>query len=262
MLHAINFLSQRHAQVNHHGTTADRLVDFVLGHVADKDHTTFEVEGFRQIFVLDVSIPGDDTLAIGIKSRLQDVQSNWILEDSVAVIKHDSALVVFKQSAIETLGGGVTLDKGKALAGIQDRANLKLSQIRDVLQTIGFQRLGDRVGLTQTAFARNHCGGLDASGDHGHEFLNEREPLIDTVLFVLRVHGFGRFSHSAGHLGQLGFHSRFVLATNHDLAIERAHEFARGRVKRDQRFHSIFLHFFIHHISIILQTRIKVKGFL
>ena len=249
MFHTVNLLCQSHGQVNHHGATTDGLVDLVLIHVRDKDNTTFEVERTRQIVILHVCIPGDNTFTVAVQSTFEQVQSNSVLQNSVAVIKHDSTLLVLKQSAIQTLSGRVTLDEHEALTSIENSAHLEVSQIRDVLQTIGFQSLSHGIGLTESTFTSDHSRGLNTSGDHGNQLLNKGESLIDTVFFVFGSHHLLSFSNRTRHFSQFSLNSRFVLATNHDFTVQRTDKFARSGVKRDSRFHRGFL--FDHHVRII-----------
>ena len=235
------------------------MVNFVLAHVANKDHATLEVETTGQIFILHIRIPRDNTLAVGVQSTLKDVQSHRILQDSVAVIKHDGAFVVFKQRTVQTFGGRITLNEHEALTSIQDRARFKLSQIRDVLQTIGFQSFGHRVGLTETTFTRNHGRGLDASGNHRYQLFHERKALIDPVFLVLCVDGFGCLGDRAGHFRETCLYRFLILGADNDFAIYGADKLTRSRVKRDQSFHRAFHSIIIIHHSISIPD-IRIKG--
>ena len=196
--HTINLLIFGHRQVNHHGARADGLIDRILSQVRDEDYTTSKLEGARQVFFAaeGFSIPGDHTLAIGVESCFEQVGSNRVFEDGVAIVEHDDGVFVFVECTIQALGCGVTLNGDECLGLTYDRVGFERTQIGEVLQTGLDESLVDGVGLSETAFAGDDSRRCETLSDHIDEVFYELEAFVDVELvslgFLLFTNDFGK----------------------------------------------------------------------
>ncbi|AVH85356.1 hypothetical protein RsoM2USA_428 [Ralstonia phage RsoM2USA] len=110
VFHALDLFQSRHREINTQATGLNCLRQIILAQVGDEDHSAGELERGRH--VINVCIPGDDPLVVGIQSCLHDVQRHRILPNRVAVIENHDLVAIGIQSLIETLSSRITLDHG------------------------------------------------------------------------------------------------------------------------------------------------------
>jgi len=181
------------------------LVDSILIHVANENNTTSKLERTWQIIIFHVCIPRDNTFTIRVQSTFKQIKGNWIFQNSITVIEYDNRFIVFKECSVETLGSGITLNCGKTFTSINNRTNLEISQIRDIFIAISFKSLCDSICLSETTFASNNSGWLDARSNHGNQLLNETESSID----VKTIRFFNSCSHCNFDVTNHGFYLTF-----------------------------------------------------
>ena len=227
--HALQLLVGVHRQVDAERAGTHGLVERSQRVVGDKDDATLEFERGGQVGTLDLGLPADDALGIGVERSLQEVDRRRILEDGVAVVKDDDAILVLEQRAVQRIGGRVALDHDVLLGG-RDMHGLGLEAVHE---PVGSQNLADRVGLADATLTRDDGGGGLALGHHLREGLSEgeavgdrerkaRRDLVARDLLETREMG---LEQALGAVHGLGL--------GHDLAVGHRDILARGAVERD-----------------------------
>jgi len=227
--HALQLLVGIHRQIDAERAGTHGLVERSQRVVADEDDATLEFERGGEVGTLDLGLPADDALGIGVERSLQEVDRRRILQDGIAVVENDDAILVFEQRAVQRIRGRVALDHDVLLGG-RDMHGLGLQGIHE---PVGSQNLADRVGLADATLTRDDGGGRLALGHHLREGLSEGEAVGDREGKTRR----DLFARDLLETREMGLEQALGavhgLGLGHDLAVGHRDILARGAVERD-----------------------------
>lgn len=227
--HALQLLVGVHRQIDAERAGTHGLVERGQRVVADEDDATIEREGGREVGTLDLGLPADDALGIGVERSLEQVDRGRVLQDAVAVIENDDPILVLEQRAVQRVGRGVALDHD-VLLGRLDMHGLGLEAVHE---PVGGEHLADGVGLADATLA-GHDGrrGL-AGGDHLGERLREGETISDREGETLRNLFTRDLLEASKMMAKQTLRALQALGLGHDLAIGHREVLAAIAVERD-----------------------------
>ena len=132
--------------------------------VSDEDNCTLELKAIRDAFHAQhtaIAVPADITLAVRVQRRLEEVETELVVEDVVSIVKHDHVLfaAVFVQFGVKAQRAQTALDN--LILGI---AVCKL-----IKQVVFAEHFFNAKALANARRARhNHCTDIAALDSNGH----------------------------------------------------------------------------------------------